>query len=127
MRRYRPRRRSVYFSVTAMHDGTVLTAVPIRKPAGRIMKRRCQKPDADNVCDERRGSYVESFPIDDPGRLRFFDIMANRLNTRRAIRELVLTRLDEMDRRIEAIQKQVEQIAQQVQHVRAGAGGGADR
>lgn len=54
------------------------------------MKRDGDRLDEDNVCKDFMGSYVGSFNFDGPGRFRFFDIMANRLNVRRAIREIAL-------------------------------------
>jgi hypothetical protein len=71
------------------------------------MKRDGQKLDEDNVCRDWMGSYVVSFRSDDPGRFRFFDIMANRLNMRRAIRELALPQIQTIQAEVKDLREQV--------------------
>jgi hypothetical protein len=106
----RKRRRPVYYSASSMNDGTVLAAHPIRKPADRIMKRDGDRLDADGVCQEFVGSRTNSFRFDDPGRFRFFDLMANRLNTRRAIRELVQPQLESLHAEVADLKAQVQEL-----------------
>jgi hypothetical protein len=106
----RPRRRPVYYTVSAMYDGTVLAARPIRKPTARSMKDVGSKLGADNVCIEWLDNYVGAFKSDDEGRFRFFDIMANRLNTRRAIRELIQPQVEVVQQELAAIREQLAQI-----------------
>ncbi len=103
----RKQRKPVYYTVTGLNDGTVMAAYPVRKPAARIMKRDGQKLDADNVCREFLGNYVGAFKFDDDGRFRFFDIMANRLNTRRAIRELILPEMQAVREEIAALRSDI--------------------
>ena len=104
------RRKPVYYTASSMNDGTVLAAYPVRKPAARIMKRDGDKLDDDGVCKEFVGSYVRSFDFNDPGRFRFFDIMANRLNTRRAIREVVLPELKVIQAEVAALRDEVREL-----------------
>lgn len=106
----RQRRRPVYYTISSMHDGTILAAYPVRKPAARIMKQDGQKLDEDNVCRDFMASHVGSFKFDDPGRLRFFDIMANRLNVRRAVRELVLPHIDAVQAEVAGLRDQVREL-----------------
>lgn len=103
----RNRRRPVYYTVSSLNDGTVLAARPVRKPTDRVMKRDGQKLDEDNVCRDFMGSYVGSFKGDDPGRFRFFDIMANRLNMRRAIRELALPEIQVLQAEVQGLREEV--------------------
>ncbi len=76
------------------------------------MKRDGQVLDEDGVYRKFMGSHVKSFDMTDPGRLRFFDIFANRLNTRRAIREIVIPEInllrDEVGDLRELVQRLVE-------------------
>lgn len=104
------RRRPVYYTATSMNDGTVLAAYPVRKPAARIMKRDGDKLDDDGVCKEFLGSHVGSFDFNDPGRFRFFDIMANRLNTRRAIREIVEPSLTAIQGEVFALRNELREL-----------------
>jgi hypothetical protein len=104
------RRRPVYYTLISMNDGTVLSAYPIRKPASRIMKRDGDRLDADYVCKDFMGSHIGSFKFNDPNRFRFFDIMANRLNTRRAIRELALPEIQALQAEIAGLRNEIGQL-----------------
>ncbi len=103
-------RRPVYYTITSMNDGVVLSAYPVRKPASRIMKRDGDSLDEDNVCKEFAGSYVRAFKSDDPGRFRFFDIMANRLNMRRAIREVAMPKLEAVEAEVAALRIELAEL-----------------
>jgi len=52
-------------------------------------------------------SYIKEFDSHDPGRFRFFDIMANRLNMRRAVREIVLPE-------IKALRDEIQELRQEI-------------
>jgi len=84
--------RNTYYTVCCLRDGTVTAAYPTRKPAKRIMKRDHISLDADNVCKEYVSSGRELLDLEDERRLRFFDIIATSLNSRRALRQIVLPR-----------------------------------
>lgn len=111
MRRHK--RKPVYYSASSMNDGTVMAAYPIRKIPERIMKRDGYALDEDGVCREFMGSYVKSFDMNDPGRLRFFDIFANRLNTRRAIREIAVPEIKALRQEVADLRKLVEELVAQ--------------
>ncbi|MCC7408386.1 MAG: hypothetical protein IT442_09950 [Phycisphaeraceae bacterium] len=108
----RQRRRPVYYTVISDNDGTVLAAYPIRKIPDRIMKRDGQRLDEDGVCKEFMGSRVRSCDVNDPGRTRFFDIMANRLNARRAVREIAVPEIKALRDEVTELRKQVRQLTE---------------
>ncbi|MFQ5473937.1 MAG: hypothetical protein ACE5FA_13785 [Dehalococcoidia bacterium] len=110
MSRRKRSRRPVYYNVTSMNDGAVLSAYPVRKTAARIMKRDGDRLDEDNVCKDFTGSFVGSFKFDDSGRFRFFDIMANRLNMRRAIREVALPKLEAVEAEVAALRIEISDL-----------------
>jgi hypothetical protein len=93
-----------------MNDGTVMAAFPIRKPPERKMKERGWRMDKDGVCEESRGSYLRRIDFNDPGRIRFFDIMANRLNTRRSIREIVLPEIKALQNEIQELRREIREL-----------------
>ena len=103
-------RRPTYYTVSCLRDGTVVAAFPVRKPAPKILKRDKLRIDADNVCREyvRSGSEIGNAMYE--GRIRFQDIISNMLNTRRAIREIVLPRLGDMETNLAALQSQLQRI-----------------
>lgn len=103
----RPRKRAQHYSVSSLHDGTVLAAYPMRKPAPRIMKRDGLRADADGVTRELARAGRELSDSTYEGRFRFQDIIANRLNTRRAIRELVIAPLAELHAEVTALRAEI--------------------
>lgn len=111
----RQKRKPVYYGASSMNDGTVMSAYPIRKIPDRIMQRDGQVLDEDGLCREFMGSYVKSFDMTDPGRLRFFDIFANRLNTRRAIREIAIPEINSLRDEVGDLREQVQQLVELLQ------------
>ena len=112
------RRRPMHYQTMRLHDGTVLAAYPMRKPAPRIINRDHIRFDEDGATtgdsrDGRELTHVEN-------RTRFQDIIATNLNTRRAIRELVLPVLAEMAAEVAGLRREV----QQARGPRADAAGG---
>jgi hypothetical protein len=108
----RQRRRLMHYSGFALHDGTVLAMSPIRKPTPHMIKRDRLSIDEDGVCQEYAGAGRELSDVHNETRMRFLDIIATRLNTRRSLRELVLpallklqTDIDEMRRQLADIQR----------------------
>jgi hypothetical protein len=89
-----------------------LAAYPIRKPAPKIIKRDNLKIDDDGVCEEtlRSGKHVSDCQYEN--RFRSQNIIANRLNTRRSIREIVLPKLAMMQQEIAAMRTQFDRIEQ---------------
>lgn len=111
----RQRRRPRYYYASSLFDGTVLAAYPIRKPAPKIIKRDNLKIDDDGVCIEslRAGRYVSDCQYEN--RFRSQNIIANRLNTRRAIREIVLPKLAMIQQEITAVRTQLDRIENMLQ------------
>lgn len=105
--RRRIRRRPTYYHVSCLRDGTVLAAYPTRKPTPHMLKRDGQRIDEDNVCSEFDRSGSELRDVNNDTRTRFQDIVANALNVRRAIRQLVLPRLDEIESQLAALRAQI--------------------
>ena len=106
----RPRRRPVYYSATSLNDGTVLTAYPMRKPAPKVMKRDHLKIDMEGVCKEWLRPGWELSDVNYDTRFRFQNILATNLNTRRAIRELVLPVLTDIRQEIAGLRAQLDSI-----------------
>jgi hypothetical protein len=106
----RQRRRRVHYTGTEVSDGTVLAAYPSRKPSKRTMKERGWKIDDDGVCIKASDSWIGEFHVTDPGRLRFFDIIANRLNMRRSIREIALPKIEALQKEIHELKDEVRQL-----------------
>ena len=107
----RKRCRPIHFSTIDLYDGTVLAAYPIRKPHLKMLKRDGIRIDPDGVADggSQDGRHLGNPRHDD--RTRFQDIIATRLNTRRAIRELVLPPMAKMQDDIDALRAEVTRLA----------------
>jgi hypothetical protein len=106
----RPRRRPMHYSASTLFDGTVLAARPIRKPTPKIIKRDNLKIDEEGVCVEWPRSGKELSDIHNDTRTRFQDIIATSLNTRRALRELVLPELAALRAEVAAVRSQLDRI-----------------
>lgn len=106
----RNRRRSIHYSVSSLHDGTVLAAFPIRKPSDRIMKRDHRRMDADHVCVEYPGAGKELSDVRYENRTRFQDIIATALNTKRILRELILPEIHALSSEIAAIRAKLDHM-----------------
>jgi hypothetical protein len=106
----RQRRSPRYYYASSLFDGTVLAAYPIRKPAPKIIKRDNLKIDDDGVCEEtlRSGKHVSDCQYEN--RFRSQNIIANRLNARRAIREIILPELATIQQEITTVRTQLDHI-----------------
>lgn len=104
----RPRRRQMHYLASTLRDGTVLASHPIRKPAPKVMKRDHLRIDEDGVTIEHSSGGQELTHAEN--RFRFQDLIAARLNTRRAIRELVLPVFAELRREIKLLRAEVGQL-----------------
>lgn len=87
------RRRPVHYVTFAYRDGAVVSCRPDRKPSARRVKADSLRIDDDLVfqeylygCDEFRQWELDL-------RVRTSDLLANRINMRRTVRELVLPEL----------------------------------
>ncbi len=110
MRRPRKKRRPMNYHVVSLYDGTITGAMPMRKPPPRIMKRDGLRVDDDGVTIESMGAGKELSSSKNETRFRFQNIIATNLNTRRAIRELVLPVLAEMREEIAALRAEVAEL-----------------
>ncbi len=81
------------------------------KPLPKRIKEYKIKIDEDGVCDEgwyRSGKSFSDCNVEN--RFRFQNIISNRLNTRRAIREIVMPELAQLKEDIKAIRSQLNEI-----------------
>jgi hypothetical protein len=110
----------MHYTVFSLRDGTITSACPMRKPARRILKRDGLRVDADGVTIEYCSAGRELSDGRYEGRFRFQNIIATSLNTRRAIREMVLPPIAEMRAEISALRAEVERLNQALAEVRRG-------
>ena len=108
----RQQRRQVYYDAISLLDGTVMAAIPVRKPTRKTMKRDSLKIDAEDVCRESLRAGKELSDVRSENRLRFLDIIATALNTRRALREIVLPELTSIREEIAALRSHLDRIEQ---------------
>ncbi len=106
----RQRRRPMHYTGSTLHDGTVLAMYPIRKPTPHIIKRDKLSIDEDGVCREFAGAGRQLSDVHNETRMRFQDIIATRLNTRRALRELVLPALLKLQADVKEMREQLADI-----------------
>lgn len=108
----RPRRKPMHYSASSLFDGTVLAAYPVRKPAPKVIKRDNLRIDDEGVCVEWLRSGKELSDVNNDTRTRFQDIIATSLNTRRALREIVLPELAALREEVAAVRSHLERIEQ---------------
>lgn len=100
----------MYFSIQRLHDGTVLWAFPIRRPSKQELKRDRVRIDADGVASEWAVNGRSLSDTHNDTRTRFQDIIATNLNTRRAVRELVLPCLADTREEVCKMREQLDRI-----------------
>ena len=106
----RQRRRPMHYTTHSLHDGTILAAYPVRKPPPKTIKRDKIRIDQDGVCHDYAGAGKELSDVHNESRMRFQNIIATRLNTHRAIREMVLPRLEKLQGDINEIRLKLDCI-----------------
>lgn len=106
----RPRRRPMHYTAQTLYDGTIIAAYPIRKPVPKIIKRDNLKIDEDGITNDLMDAGKHISDWQNETRFRFQNILANRLNTRRAIRELVLPELSEVRDQVASMKEQLDRI-----------------
>lgn len=106
----KPQRRRMHYSTSGYGDGAVTTCIPIRKPLPKRIKEDCIYIDADFVCREIRHSPHQFPRWELEQRIRFSDILANRLNTRRAIREIAMPVLTEIQASLRELNERLKRI-----------------
>jgi uncharacterized protein YhbP (UPF0306 family) len=100
----------------ALYDGTVTSARPVRKPIPKTIKREKLSIDEDGVCYEWAKAGKELSDVNNESRMRFQDIIATRLNTRRAIREMVYPYVNKLQKDIDGVRNKLDQILQLLTH-----------
>ncbi|UCD52287.1 MAG: hypothetical protein JSW27_06545 [Phycisphaerales bacterium] len=107
----RKRRKPMHYHASCLYDGTIVAAFPIRKPTPKKIKQDNIKVDEDGVCD--RGWYSAGRQFSDvhvDNRFRFMDIMANRLNARRAMGEILMPHLLNLEEEMSTLHRQLDRI-----------------
>lgn len=100
----------MHYTAITLHDGTILAAFPIRKPAQRVLKRDGRRIDPDGVTIEHPGGGKELSDVRNETRDRSQNIIAVNLNVRRALRELVQPPIAETRKEVRALREQLERI-----------------
>ena len=101
------RQRPMHYEASVLHDGTVLAACPMRKPTSRWVKTSGARVEEDGVVTFGGTAGRELGDPDNDRRFRFQDVIANNLNGRRALRELVLPVLGELRKEVAALRAEV--------------------
>ena len=108
VRKKKTRRRMVYSNAFCMHDGSVFACGPERKPTANRIKQEGIFIDDDGVFKEALYDPTSWKSWSDDQREKLVTILANRLNTRRAIRELILPELAAIQATLADIQKRLD-------------------
>ena len=108
----RQKRRSMHYSAISLFDGTVIAAHPIRKPTPKTIKQEKLRIDEDGVYREWSDAGKELSDVHNESRMRFQNIISARLNTRRAIREIVCPYLLKLQKDIDHLCNQLDHIHQ---------------
>lgn len=116
----RPRRRKMHYYASSLHDGTVIAAFPIRKPAARILKRDGFRIDADGVATEFTRNGRELSDCRNETRCRFQNIVATSLNTRRAIRDLILPELAALHEEVANLRAEIADLSEAIAATKRG-------
>jgi len=106
----RQRRRPIHYNAISLFDGTVLAAYPVRKPTPKAINRDNIKIDDEGVCQELMEGGRHIVRSSEEGRFRFMDVMANRLNARRAVREIALPEIAAVREEVAALRSQLDRI-----------------
>jgi hypothetical protein len=106
----RQKRRAMHYSAISLHDGTVTSARPVRKPTPKTIKQEKLRIDEDGVCREWSRAGKELSDVNNENRMRFQNIIATRLNTRRAIREMVCPYLLKLQKDVDHVRNQLDHI-----------------
>jgi hypothetical protein len=102
--------RPVHYVTTSYRDGAVVACFPDRRPSKRKLKQDGLRIDDDLVFRERTYGSAEFARWDVEFRVRVSDLLANRMNMRRTVRELVLPRLVALQTTLGDLAKRLECI-----------------
>jgi hypothetical protein len=100
----------MHFYVLSLHDSTVLAAWPIRKPARTILRQEHIRIDPDGVTIEHSDAGREISDMSNDTRYRSQRVIAINLNTRRAIRQLLLPQLSKALTDLDSLRAQLDRI-----------------
>ena len=100
----------VYSWTYGFHDGAVMGVAPDRKPTDKKIKQDRMHIDEDGVFRETLydSTYWHSWKLEK--RVKLAEVLANRLNMRRSIRELVLPELESLQQLVQSLQEQLARI-----------------
>jgi hypothetical protein len=108
--RSKRRRRPVHYTAFAFHDGAAVACSPHRKPSKKKLKEDGDRIDEDFVYREYYYTPQSVYEWSDELRVRFADLLANRLNMRRAVREIAVPHLEAIQTQLLALTKRLERI-----------------
>ena len=106
------RKRPVYYKVFAMKDGTVLLALPGRKPSKASLYKR-ERIDEDGIYRWYVHNNRDYMTMRD-WNSKPFETIANCLNFRRALRAQVEPKLDELQEQVAALKQQLDRIEEKL-------------
>ncbi|QDT05333.1 hypothetical protein K227x_37330 [Rubripirellula lacrimiformis] len=106
----KPRRRMVHWVTFGFNDGSVIACAPERKLSSKRIKEERIYVCPDGVQREYMHKPNELCTWSLEQRIRSCDILSNRLNTRRAIRELVLPEIAALADTLQRIEKRLDAI-----------------
>ncbi len=106
----RQKKRPMHYKSFCLHDGTLILASPIRKPHSKTIKQENLKIDEDGVWHQWPMLSKEFSGLSIENRRRFQDIIATRLNTRRAIREMMFPQLLKLQKDIDDVRNKLDLI-----------------
>jgi len=106
----RQKQKPMHYFTICLYDGTVIGCHPARKPTPKKIKQDNISLDEDGAFSTWLDSGKDLSDVHNQNRFRFHDIISNRLNTRRAIREIVMPEIIKIQVEIDAIHKQLYQI-----------------
>lgn len=113
-RKKKPRRRDVYFIAFSFPNGAAFACGPERKPSTKRIKEDSLYIDDDFVFRETKYGSTEWHSWSPEHRRELSQIMAIRLNSRRALRELVLPELKIIQVSLNALDSKLNEIARRL-------------
>jgi hypothetical protein len=114
--RRKKKRRPVHYITFGFPDGAAVACSPARKPSGRKIKDEGISIDVDCVIRDYRYSSKSFECADVSQRVRMSDLLSNRLNMRRTVRELVLPCLANIVATLRSIEERLERIEASSEH-----------
>ena len=109
----RNKRAAVHFVSSSFPGGASFSAHPDRKPYVKKGKKKdifSPQDDPDLVCYEFFSSANDFKELPDQSRLHVSGVLANRINARRALRELVLPQLEAIQKSLDALHARLDRL-----------------